>query len=486
MSVPGMSVPGMSVPGMSAPRMGAEALLDADAGAIAAAVRARAVAAEDVAEAALARIAARDPGLNAFTDVTAARARDAARRVDRTLAAGGDPGPLAGVPYAAKNLFDIAGLPTRAGSRIGRDNAPAARDAAAIRRLDAAGAVLVGALNMGEYAYDFTGENAHDGPSRNPHDPARMSGGSSGGSGSAVGGRLVPLALGTDTNGSIRVPAAFCGVFGLKPTYGRLSRAGAMLFAGSFDHIGPLARSVRDLAAAYDAMLGRDAEDPAQADVDPVPVSDRLADASGLRIAVAGGHFRENAAPGVLEAVDRAARALGATREVVLPEAARARAAAFVITTIEGGNLHLERLRARAMDYDPATRDRFLAGALLPAGWYVAAQRFRAWYRRAVLALFEAVDVILAPATPLPAPPIGTQTMTLGGAAVPLRPNIGLYTQPLSFIGLPVVCVPGALSPEGLPVGVQVIAAPWQEEKALAVAAALERAGLARCPEPAV
>jgi aspartyl-tRNA(Asn)/glutamyl-tRNA(Gln) amidotransferase subunit A len=136
------------------------------------------------------------------------------------------------------------------------------------------------------------------------------------------------------------------------------------------------------------------------------------------------------------------------------------------------------------MDYDPATRDRFLAGALLPAGWYVAAQRFRAWYRRAVLAVFETVDVILAPATPLPAPPIGAQTMTLGGATVPLRPNIGLYTQPLSVIGLPVVCVPGPLSPEGLPLGVQVIAAPWAEEKALAVAAALERAGIARCPEP--
>jgi aspartyl-tRNA(Asn)/glutamyl-tRNA(Gln) amidotransferase subunit A len=464
--------------------MSADALLDGDAAAIAAAVRARHVTARSVAEAALARIAARNPALNAFTDVTAVRARAAAGAVDAAVAAGRDPGPLAGVPYAVKNLFDVTGLATRAGSRIGRDNAPAARDATAIRRLDAAGAVLVGALNMGEYAYDFTGENAHDGPSRNPHDPSRMSGGSSGGSGSAVGGRLVPIALGTDTNGSIRVPAAFCGTFGLKPTYGRLSRAGAMLFAASFDHIGPLARSVRDLALAYDAMLGPDGEDPAQADIPPIPLSARLGDdPSGLRIAVAGGHFAENAAPGVLEAVEAAAAALGVTRRLEIPEAARARAAAFVITTIEGGNLHLDRLRSRAMDYDPATRDRFLAGALLPAGWYLAAQRFRAWYRARVRALFEEVDVILAPATPLPAPRIGEQTMTLNGATVPLRPNIGLYTQPLSFIGLPVVCVPGARSPEGLPLGVQVIAAPWQEEKALIVAAALERAGVARCPE---
>ena len=462
--------------------MSAEALLDGDAGSIAAAVRSRSVTAEAIAAAALARIAARNPGLGAFTDVTAERALAAARAVDAKVARGEDPGPLAGVPYAAKNLFDIAGLATRAGSRIGRDKAPALRDAAMIRRLDSAGAVLVGALNMGEYAYDFTGENAHDGPSRNPHDLGRMAGGSSGGSGAAVGGRLVPLALGTDTNGSVRVPAAFCGVFGLKPTYGRLSRAGAMLFAASLDHVGPLARSVRDLAAAYDAMQGRDGEDPAQADADPVAVADRIGYASTLRVAVAGGHFRDNAAPGVLEAVDRAARALGASREVLLPEAARARAAAFVITATEGGNLHLERLRGRPMDYDPATRDRFLAGALLPAGWYLAAQRFRAWYRRAVLALFREVDVILAPAVPLPAPPIGTQSMVLGGATVPLRPNIGLYTQPLSFIGLPVVCAPGGRSPEGLPVGVQVIAAPWREDHALAAAAALEAAGVARCP----
>jgi aspartyl-tRNA(Asn)/glutamyl-tRNA(Gln) amidotransferase subunit A len=231
-------------------------------------------------------------------------------------------------------------------------------------------------------------------------------------------------------------------------------------------------------------MLGADSDDPALAPVDPVPLSDRLEiDPSELRIAVAGGHFAANAAPGVLEAVEAVAAALGATRRVELPEAARARAAAFVITTVEGGNLHLERLRARAMDYDPATRDRFLAGALLPAGWYLAAQRFRAWYRARVLALFEEVDVILAPATPLPAPPIGAQTMTLGGNTVPLRPNIGLYTQPLSFIGLPVVCIPGGRSPEGLPLGVLVIAAPWAEDKALAVAAALERHGVARCPE---
>ncbi len=194
--------------------------------------------------------------------LVAERAGATAATLDAARGAGRPLGPLAGVPFAVKNLFDIAGLPTLAGSRINRSRAPATRDAALITRLEAAGAVLLGALNMGEFAYDFTGENAHYGPSRNPHDVSRMTGGSSGGSGGAVAGGLVPLALGSDTNGSIRVPASFCGVFGLKPTYGRLTRAGSFPFVASLDHVGPLARSTRDLALAYDAMAGHDPDDP--------------------------------------------------------------------------------------------------------------------------------------------------------------------------------------------------------------------------------
>ena len=190
-------------------------------------------------------------------------------------------------------------MPTRAGSKINRDLAPSPRDATLIERMEAAGAVLVGALNMGEYAYDFTGENVHDGPSRNPHDPTRMSGGSSGGSGSAVGGGLVPLALGSDTNGSIRVPSSFCGIFGLKPTYGRLSRARSFPFVASFDHLGPFARSVGDLALAYDAMQGPDADDAACTTRPVEPVTPLLAqDIGGLRIAIAGGYFQKNVFPG--------------------------------------------------------------------------------------------------------------------------------------------------------------------------------------------
>ena len=434
---------------------------------------------------ALARIARLNPALNAFTTVTAERARARARAIEAARSAGRTLGPLAGVPFAVKNLFDVEGLPTVAGSKINRAHAPAERDQPLIARLEAAGAVLVGALNMGEYAYDFTGENVHDGPSRNPHDLTRMSGGSSGGSGSAVGGGLVPLALGSDTNGSIRVPASLCGIFGLKPTYGRLTRARSFPFVASLDHLGPFARSARDLALAYDAMQGPDPDDPvcAQRAVEPVlPLIDRgLED---LRIAVAGGYFHKGAFPEALEALDRVAKAAGARDTVEIPEAQRARAAAYVITATEGASLHLERLRAQAGDFDPAVRDRLIAGAMVPAALVVQAQKFRRWYRDQVLKLFERYDAILAPATPCTAPMLGQQSFMLDGVDVPVRANVGVYTQPISFIGLPVAAVPVPLVP--LPIGVQVIAAPWREDVALRVAHALEQMGVAAAPRPSL
>jgi 1-carboxybiuret hydrolase len=450
---------------------------------IAQAVKGGRVSALSVAEATLARIAKYDPVLNSFTDVTADRARARARAIDAAIAGGKDAGPLAGVPFAVKNLFDVRGLTTRAGSKINRDLAPAPRDATLIERLEAAGAVLVGALNMGEYAYDFTGENIHDGPSRNPHDVTRMTGGSSGGSGSAVGGALVPLALGSDTNGSIRVPSSFCGIFGLKPTYGRLSRARSFPFVFSLDHLGPFARNVDDLALAYDAMQGADADDAACTNRPPEPVSPLLTQGIGdLRVAVAGGYFRNNVFPEAVEAVGRVAKALGASRTIEIPEAARARAAAYVITACEGASLHLDRLRRRPNDFDPAVRDRLIAGAMIPAPMVDRAQKFRRWYRSQVLELFKSVDVILAPATPCVAPKLGQATFVLGGVELPVRANVGILTQPISFIGLPVVAVPLPLEP--LPIGVQIIAAPWREDIALRVAYALERMGTAFAPQP--
>jgi len=436
-----------------------------------------------VTEGALERIKSLNPKLNAFTDVVASRARAKAQAVDRARGQGQRLEPMAGVPFAVKNLFDINGLPTLAGSKINRSHAPAARDATLIARLETAGAVLVGALNMGEYAYDFTGENVHDGASRNPHDLSRMTGGSSGGSGGAVAGGLVPLALGSDTNGSIRVPSSFCGIFGLKPTYGRLSRAHTFPFVASFDHLGPLARTTKDLALAYDAMQGYDADDPVCADRPTeitLPALDRGIE--GLRIAVAGGYFRKGASPEAREATERIAKVLDVKREIEIPEAERARSAAYVITAAEGATLHLDRLRSRARDFDPAVRDRLIAGAMVPATLVNQAQKFRRWYRERVFELFKDVDVILAPATPCTAPRIGQQAFVLDGVEMALRPNIGIYTQPISFIGLPVVAVPVPLTP--LPIAIQIIAAPWREDVALRVAQALEQAGVASAPRP--
>jgi aspartyl-tRNA(Asn)/glutamyl-tRNA(Gln) amidotransferase subunit A len=453
------------------------------ANAIAYAVHDGQVTAHDVVAGALARIDAQNTVLNAFTAVTKDRALATAAAIDRARKNGERLGPLAGAPFAVKNLFDIAGVATTAGSKINRDRDPATQDSPLISRLEAAGAVLVGALNMGEYAYDFTGENIHDGPSRNPHDIKRMTGGSSGGSGGAVAGGLVPLALGSDTNGSIRVPSSLCGIFGLKPTYGRLSRARSFPFVGSLDHLGPFARSVYDLALAYDAMQGYDSEDPVCVDRPVEPTASIIGNGSdGLRLAVAGGYFRKGAFPEAITAVERVAKALGIDREVEIPEAARARSAAYVITATEGAALHLDRLRARPNDFDPAVRDRLIAGAMIPATLVNQAQKFRRWYREQVIELFRDVDAIIVPSTPCTAPLIGQQTFVLDGVEMPVRPNMGIYTQPISFIGLPVAAVPIPLEP--LPIGVQIIAAPWREDVALRVAHALERAGVAAAPRP--
>jgi aspartyl-tRNA(Asn)/glutamyl-tRNA(Gln) amidotransferase subunit A len=436
-------------------------------------VRGGEVSAAEVLAAHIARIEQHDGRLNCFTDTTFARARAEAAAVDAKVAAGDDPGPLAGVPIAVKNLFDVRGLTTRAGSKILRDAPPAAEDAPVLRRLIEAGAMLLGALNMDEFAYGFVTENAHDGVTRNPHDVARVAGGSSGGSAAAVAAGFAAITLGSDTNGSIRLPAGLCGIFGLKPTYGRINRAGSFPFVDSFDHLGPFARGAADLAAAYDVMQSGDAATGALTErIDP------------SRVAVLDEWFEQGAAPEMLAAVADVAKGLGATARVTLPAAKIARAAAFCITAFEGGQLHKRHLRERPQDYDPATMPRLLAGALQPAETILRAQRFRAWFRAQAAALFERFDILLAPATPCVAPLIGQKTMVIDAVEMAVRPNLGLYTQPISFIGLPVVAVP--VTGGGLPRGVQVIAAPGRERVALAAAAWLEREGVVAAPVAAL
>lgn len=433
-----------------------------------------------IVEAALARISSRNPELNCFTEVTASRARTQAQAIDRAIASGIDPGPLAGVPFAVKNLFDIQGLRTLAGSRINRDKSSAVSDATAVEALTNAGAILLGALNMDEYALGITTENTHYGPTRNPHDPLRVAGGSSGGSAASVAAGLVPLALGSDTNGSMRVPAALCGTFALKPTYGRISRAGTQLFSSSLDHVGPFARSAADIALAFDVLQGPDSRDPvcSKRQADPlVPQLERGSD--GLRFATAGGFFGERIAEEVISALDAVTQALGVEQEVELPEVHRVAPASFIITGVEASNLHLESVRNRQRDFDPMTRDRFIAGALLPANWYAQAQRFRRWFRDRVAEIFDDVDVLVLPTTPCVAPFIDATTVIINDVEYPKRPPLSRLAQPFSFIGWPALVVPVA-SPSSLPVSIQFVGRPFEEANLLRVGRMLEDRGLAQ------
>lgn len=425
---------------------------------IAAAVRSGRVSAVQVAEDCLAALEAGNGTLTAATRLLGERARHEAAMVDAAIADGRDPGPLAGVPYGVKDLFDVAGLPTTAGSTLYADAPLATDDAEAIRRVRDAGAVLVATLNMDEFAYGFATINARHGTTRNPHDTARLAGGSSGGSAAAVAAGLLPFSLGSDTNGSIRVPASLTGIYGLKPTHGDLPMAGVFPFADSFDDIGPFAQSVADLACVWEVLSGRTVSAPG----------------TPVRVGCLGGRFRENIDPDQIAAMD----AIAPDAPIVeMPDIARARSAAFLITAAEGGSVHREAFVRHAMTFDPATRDRLIAGALLPGRLYEAAQAFRASFRQAINAVFADYDVLLAPATPCVAPPVDDARVLIDGAMTPARRDLGIHTQPISFTGLPALAVPLS-RPGRLPLGLQLIGRPGGEPSLFRFAAMLEEQGL--------
>ncbi len=437
----------------------------------------------DILQATLDTIRRRDPLLNCFTAVTEARARREAAAIDELRQSGAPLPPLAGVPYAVKNLFDIEGVITLAGGKVNESNAPAARDAALVTRMQQAGAILVGALNMDEHAYGFTTENTHYGASRNPHDVTRIAGGSSGGSAAAVAGGLVPITLGSDTNGSIRVPSSLCGLFGLKPTFGRLPRTGTFPFVADLDHLGPFARSVADLIVSYEVMQGPDAEDPCCAQRGIETVNAHTIDVALLRIGVLGGWFEQWAGPQAREAVQRIAQAFSSAEKAEFSLAEAARSAAFIITGAQGGALHRQNLMDHYPQYEPLSRDRLIAGNLIPASWLVQAQRVRRAAYEEAMKLFSRFDLLIAPATPVPASPVGAETININGKRVPARASMGILTQPVSCIGLPVCTIP-VWTDAALPTGVQIIAAPWREDLCLAAASMLEQMGVSQFRAP--
>lgn len=442
---------------------------DADALSVAQAVRERRVSAAEIVDQALARIAASQATINAFTAVCSARARAAARRLDDSLVRGEPAGPLAGVPFAVKAQIAVAGITTTAGSKLHVGDPPANRDAVAVARLERAGAICVGVTNMDEFGMGGTTENRYFGPTRNPHDVARTPGGSSGGSAAAVAAGIVPIALGSDALGSVRLPASLCGVYGLRPTRGAIPDDGLLPPPGSISTIGPFGRTVADVEACFDIVANT---------MDGAAAVTAASDISAIRVGIADGYFLRDVSREGVQAVELVTNSLPNAEGIVFPEAALARAAAVLINACESAEPQLERLRTRPDDFDPLTRDRFLAHALVPAAWYFRAQAFRRWHKGEVLGLLRECPVLLFPATPCVAPLIGTRTLAIDGVEQPVGPTLGLYTQPLAALDCPVLSVP--IAREGMPIGVQLLAAPGNERLLSAVAAHLERCGVAR------
>ncbi|HEY0597425.1 AtzE family amidohydrolase [Sphingopyxis sp.] len=437
-------------------------LLDQSAETIAAAVRSRQYSARALVFECLTRAERCDVPINSITRLLKVRALAEADAVDAKVAAGIDPGPLAGVPYGVKDLFDVAGFPTTAGAGFRRNAERATHDAMAVERLRDAGAILVATLNMDEFAYGFATVNAAWGTTRNPHDPERLAGGSSGGSAAAVAAGILPFTLGSDTNGSVRIPASLCGIWGLKPTHGTLPMGGVFPFVETLDDIGPFARSARDLSLIRGALKCEFSES---------------ASPYKLRIGRLCGWFAQNVTPPVQEAIDVLAAAIGGVEEVELSGASRARSAAFIMTAMEGGARHLPELRRRPLEFDPATRDRLIAGAAFPAEAGDKAAAVREEFRTEVARLFDRFDILIAPTVPGIAPRFDDPVVEVDGINMPARSSLGLFTQPISFAGLPVVAAPVGAH-DGMPFGVQLIGAPGSDALLLAFAADLERRGL--------
>jgi aspartyl-tRNA(Asn)/glutamyl-tRNA(Gln) amidotransferase subunit A len=435
---------------------------------LAAALRARKISALGLIEESLRKIARLDPQLNAFITVTADAARARARQLDEELARGLDRGPLHGIPIAHKDLVRTQGVLTTAGSKILASYVPK-RDAAIAAKLNQAGAVLVGKTGLHELAYGVTSNNPHFGPVHNPWDLARIPGGSSGGSAAAVAAGIVPFATGTDTGGSIRIPASFCGVVGLKPTFGRVSARGVLPLSASMDHVGPITRTVRDAAIAFQAMV----DDPSGY----VPPAD--AEIRGLRIGVPRNFYFERIDVEVGLAVRTAvqtAAAIGArVIEIDVPDMEALNAAARTIQLPEASAAWKAYL-GRREDFGADVRALLEQGRDVSAVDYLDAQRRRHRIGSEFARLWGQVDCIFTPATPIPAPKIGQKEVRIGGAMEEVRTAATRLTRGMNALGLPALSMPCGFTKSGLPVGLQMIAPPRAEDLLLRVAAAMEDA----------
>jgi Asp-tRNA(Asn)/Glu-tRNA(Gln) amidotransferase A subunit family amidase len=438
-------------------------------------LRTRQLSPVELAEQLLERIAQRDPAIGAYQLVLAARARESARQAEREIAAGHYRGPLHGVPIAIKDLLGLAGTPTTAGSKILADRI-ADEDATAIVRLESAGAVIVGKTRLPEFAYSPGSNNGHYGPTRNPWNTERDTGGSSSGSAAAVAAGLAYAALGSDTGGSIRIPASLCGVVGLKPTFGRVSLHGAVPLSWSLDHLGPLTRSVADAALLLEVLAGEDSRDGRTRGAQPFVADDLDAGVAGLRVGVLGDDG--SGAPlgtdealaawrAGLVALERAGAALV---PLDLPELESLRWLNGAVLAMEAAAYHLRWLRERLGDYSEFMRQRVLAGFVYPPSAFVRAQQARAALRERCTMIFEHIDLLSTPTQPDGAPPLGTPAWTI-------------FTGPFNLLGWPAISVPAGLTAGGLPLGLQLVGKPWDETTVLRAARAVE-VGVGRAFRP--
>ncbi|MBI3330250.1 MAG: Asp-tRNA(Asn)/Glu-tRNA(Gln) amidotransferase subunit GatA [Nitrospinae bacterium] len=443
-------------------------------------IRAKEISPVEVTRAQLERIDSLDKTLNAYITVLPDQALQEARKAEQEIVRGDYRGPFHGVPIAVKDLFESGGMKTTAGSLLLKDYVPA-QDATALARLRQQGAILLGKLNLHEFAYGGTGVNPHYGTSKNPWSLDRVPGGSSSGSGVAVAAGIAFGSLGTDTGGSVRLPAAFCGIVGLKPTYGRCSRAGIIPLAWSLDHPGPMVRSVGDAALMLNVIAGHDPRDPATA---PRPVPDYThglaGDLQGVRIGLPRPVFLDDLDPEVEAAVKGAMRdleSLGARIEIIpLPKMRHAQFISAIIIAAEAAAYHLESLRMRAHQFGPDVCARLKLGTLLPAWAYLKAQRMREAIRREMVAAMAQVDVLLTPTVAVEAPTIEQCTVKSGDPLPPVLTQVARLTRPFNLTGSPVISIPCGFTFSGLPIGMQIVGKPFDEAMVLRVAHAYEQA----------
>jgi aspartyl-tRNA(Asn)/glutamyl-tRNA(Gln) amidotransferase subunit A len=436
----------------------------------------------DLTDAMLTRIARYNAVLNAYITVTEESARESAQAAASAIRAGNYLGPLHGIPIAVKDLFATYGVRTTFGSRVFADWVPD-HDAAAVKRLRDAGAILIGKTNMHELAYGTTSANAHYGPVRNPWNPACHPGGSSGGSAAAVAAGLACAALGSDTGASIRQPAACCGIVGLKPTFGRVSKFGALPLAWSMDHVGPMARTVRDCALLLQVLAGYDGRDPGCVrQTVPDLLAELANDIRGCRIGVARDYFFEDCGPDVVVAVEESLQVLhdlgASVEDIALPDMSAALAAGALIIAVEAASYHAADLRERPQGFSKELQAALELGGYYSGVQYVQAQRLRRKLSTQLHQAMQGFDALAMPTSPVPATEIGNDPP--GHARLRSR-----NTLPFNFISLPAISVPCGFTKGGLPIGLQLVGQPFAEARVLQLAYAYEQAniGAARYPE---